>query len=501
MAQASETVPHFINGKPQASKGGAGSLELAAPATGQPYAEVPFADAGEIAAAVSRAQEAFPAWRDTPVVERARVLFRYRQMLEAETDSLMEMVSHDHGKTQPDARGEVQRGIEVVEFACGMPTLLQGATVEDVAREIDCVSIRQPLGVCAGITPFNFPVMVPMWMFPVAIAAGNAFILKPSERVPRAAVRLAELFKEAGLPDGVFNVVQGGAEAVDALIEHPTVRAVSFVGSEPVARHVYRKAGEAGKRVQALSGAKNHLVVMPDCNMEKTVEGIMGAAYGSAGERCMAVSVVVTVGEAGDALIEKLVETAGKLEVGDGNNPKSEMGPLISKAHKERVLGLIEEGVKEKAELALDGRRHPLASAPGNFLGASLFDRVQPEMRIYQEEIFGPVLSVVRADTLDDAIALVNGNPYGNGTAIFTNSGAAARTFQNEVTVGMVGVNVSVPVPLAFFPFSGWKGSFFGDLHVHGRDGVNFYTESKVITSRWFADDVPGGRNMTITLR
>ncbi|MCZ6644609.1 MAG: CoA-acylating methylmalonate-semialdehyde dehydrogenase [SAR324 cluster bacterium] len=495
-----ELLPHFVNGRSEIAPADAEKLILEEPATGEQYLTVPFAGKDEINAAVSVAREAFPAWCDTPVVERARILFRYRQILEAETDALMEMVSHDHGKTQADARGEVQRGIEVVEFACGMPTLMQGAALPDVARGIDCRSIRQPLGVCVGITPFNFPVMVPMWMFPVAIAAGNTFILKPSERVPRAAVRLAELFKEAGLPNGVFNVVHGGREAVDALISHPEVRAVSFVGSEPVAREIYRKAGEFGKRVQALSGAKNHLVVMPDCNMEKTVEGIMGGAYGSAGERCMAVSVVVAVGEAGDALVENLVQAAGALTLGSGSDPASEMGPLISKAHKERVLRLIGQGVEEEAELALDGRKHPMAAAPGNYLGASLFDRVAPEMSIYREEIFGPVLGIVRAKNLDEAIGVINSNPYGNGTAIFTNSGAAARKFQNEVTVGMVGINVPVPVPLAFFPFSGRKSSFFGDLHVHGRDGVNFYTESKIITTRWHEGDLPGGKNMTITL-
>ena len=351
----SELLPHFLNGRPEISPAGAERLILDEPATGEPYLTVPFAAKDEIDAAVRAAGEAFPGWRETPVVERARILFRFRQILEADTDTLMEMVSHDHGKTQADARGEVQRGIEVVEFACGMPTLLQGATLPDVARGIDCQSIRQPLGVCVGITPFNFPVMVPMWMFPVAIAAGNSFILKPSERVPRVAVRMAELFKEAGLPDGVFNVVHGGREAVDALISHPEVRAVSFVGSEPVAREIYRKAGEFGKRVQALSGAKNHLVVMPDCNMEKTVDGIMGGAYGSAGERCMAVSVVVAVGEAGDALVENLVRAAGALTLGSGSDPASEMGPLISKAHKERVLRLIGLGVEEEAVLALAG--------------------------------------------------------------------------------------------------------------------------------------------------
>lgn len=496
-----ETVPLYFDGKSQPAPATGAMLTLNAPASGEPYAQVPLCDAAAVDTVVQSAQAAFPAWRDTPVVERARFLYRYRQVLEAEADALARLVSHDHGKTVADARGEVQRGIEVVEFACGMPTLIQGQTVDDVARGIDCRTVRQPLGVCAGITPFNFPVMVPMWMFPVAIAAGNTFVLKPSERVPRAAIRLAELFREAGLPNGVLNVLQGGRAAVDALIDHPRVRAVSFVGSEPVAREVYKRASLQGKRVQALSGAKNHLVVMPDCDLGKTVEGIMGGAYGSAGERCMAVSVVVAVGEAADGLVPKLKETAAALRVGPGTAPDSEMGPLISAEHKTRVRGFIDKGVAERAQLVLDGREHPRAAGPGNFVGPTIFDRVQPEMSIYQSEIFGPVLSIVRAKDLDEAIALINANPYGNGTAIFTSSGAAARKFQNEVSVGMVGVNVSVPVPLSFFPFAGWKNSFFGDLHVHGRDGVNFYTETKVITSRWFGNGESGGKNMTIALR
>jgi malonate-semialdehyde dehydrogenase (acetylating) / methylmalonate-semialdehyde dehydrogenase len=495
----SETLPLFLNGKPEPARA-VEFLELKAPATGEAYARVPLCESEDVDRAVNVAQAAFPAWRDTPVTERARVLFRYRQMLEAEADGLARLIVHDHGKVLSDARGEVQRGIEVVEFACGMPTLLQGDSVENVARGIDCKTIRQPLGVCVGVTPFNFPAMVPMWMYPVAVAAGNTFILKPSERVPRTALRLAELFKEAGLPDGVFNILHGDRRTVDALIEHPGTRAVSFVGSEPVARAVYRKAGEQGKRVQALSGAKNHLVVMPDCDLDKTIEGIMGAGYGSAGERCMAVSVVVAVGESADPLVARIKQAAEALKVSEGTQPGSEMGPLISAEHKRRVSGYIDGGEGEGARLALDGRKHPAAAGPGNFVGPTLFDHVQPAMRLYRDEIFGPVLSVVRVRTLDEAIALVNANDYGNGTAIFTNDGGAARTFQNKVTVGMVGINVSVPVPLAFFPFSGWKGSFFGDLHVHGRDGVNFYTETKVVTSRWFGDGAATARNMTIRL-
>ena len=496
-----ETLSLYFDGKSQPAPSGVSHLTLNAPATGQPYAQVPLCGADTVGKVVQSAQAAFPGWRDTPVVERARVLFRYRQVLEAEADSLARLVSNDHGKTLADAKGEVQRGIEVVEFAAGMPSLMQGDAVNDVARGIDCRTVRQPLGVCAGIVPFNFPVMVPMWMFPVAIAAGNTFVLKPSERVPRAALRLAELFREAGLPPGVFNIVHGAREAVDALIGHPAVRAVSFVGSETVARDIYRKAGQQGKRVQALSGAKNHLVVMPDCDLNKTVEGIMGGAYGSAGERCMAVSVVVAVGEAGDALVSKLKETAGALRVGPGAEPESEMGPLITAEHKAKVTGYIEKGQAQKAKLVLDGRQHPKANGPGNFVGPTLFDQVTPDMAIYREEIFGPVLSVVRAKSLDEAIAIVNSNAFGNGAAIFTSSGAAARQFQNDVTAGMVGVNVSVPVPLAFFPFAGWKHSFFGDLHAHGKDGVAFYTETKVVTSRWFSGESGGGKNMTIALK
>lgn len=490
----------FINGRPETASSSE-TLTLVAPATGKPYLEVPVCGVADVARAVASAKQAFGDWSATPVAERARVMFRYRQMLEAEIESLVDLVSHDHGKTRADARGEVQRGMEVVEFACGMPSLMKGDSVPDVARGIDCQSIRQPLGVVAGITPFNFPVMVPMWMFPVAIATGNTFVLKPSERVPRAALRLAELFKEAGLPDGVFNIVVGGRAAADALMEHPDVKAISFVGSEPVAREVYRKSSQNGKRVQALSGAKNHLVVMPDANLDKAVEGIMGGAYGSAGERCMAVSVVIAVGEAADPLVEKLRTEASALKVGDGADPASEMGPLITAAHKDKVAGLIGEGVAQSATLVLDGRAHPKFKEEGNFIGATLFDSVQPDMSIYTEEIFGPVLSVVRAETLEEALAIINQNRFGNGTAIYTSSGAAARTFSHGVTVGMVGVNVPVPVPLSFFPFAGWKDSFFGDLHAHGPDGVNFYTETKVITARWFDDLDKAERNMTISLK
>ncbi|MDH3370809.1 MAG: CoA-acylating methylmalonate-semialdehyde dehydrogenase, partial [Gammaproteobacteria bacterium] len=391
-----------------------------------------------------------------------------------------------HGKTHEDAAGSLQRGIEVVEFATGVPHLLKGEQAEDVGRGVDCHSLLQPVGVCTGITPFNFPVMVPLWMFPVAIACGNTFILKPSEKVPSASLRMAELFHEAGLPPGVFNVISGDKEAVDALLAHPQVQAVSFVGSTPVARYIYETGARQGKRVQALGGAKNHAIVMPDADLDFAANALTGAAYGSAGERCMAISTVVAVGAAGDALVEELRDRASRLNVGAGDEKDVDMGPLITGAHRDRVRKLIDSGAAQKAKLVLDGRQHPIVEkSRGFYLGPTLFDHVKPEMTIYQEEIFGPVLIVLRAANLDEAIALVNANPYGNGTAIFTSSGAHARRFERDIEVGMVGVNVPIPVPMAFFSFGGWKASLFGDLHVHGMEGVYFYTRSKVVTSRW----------------
>jgi malonate-semialdehyde dehydrogenase (acetylating)/methylmalonate-semialdehyde dehydrogenase len=395
-------------------------------------------------------------------------------------------VSEEHGKTLADAAGSVQRGVEVVEFVCGAPHLLKGEHAEDVGRGIDCHSVLQPLGVCAGITPFNFPAMVPLWMFPVAIACGNSFVLKPSEKVPSTSLRMAELFQEAGLPDGVLNVVPGDREAVDALLVHPDVAAVSFVGSTPVARHVYETATRNGKRVQALGGAKNHAVVLPDADLALAADALIGAAYGSAGQRCMAISAVVAVGEAGDPLVAALAERAARLPIGPGTRKGVEMGPVVTAASRDRIVGLIAAGAGEGARLVLDGRRPSVADGGAGFwVGPTLFDHVTPEMSIYREEIFGPVLVVLRATSLDEAIDLVSRNPYGNGTAVFTRSGAAAQRFAREVQVGMVGVNVAIPVPVAFFSFGGWKQSLFGDLHVHGPEGVAFYTRAKVVTTRW----------------
>ena len=478
-------VPLWIEGRAQPA-GAQRFGEVFDPARGAAIRLAPLCEASDVERAVSAAARAFPAWRDTPPLRRARVLMRFRELLEANKEALARLVSEEHGKTLEDAIGSVTRGIEVVEFATGIPHLLKGEFAENVGGGVDCVSLRQPLGICVGITPFNFPVMVPLWMFPVALACGNTFVLKPSEKVPSASLRMAELLHEAGLPPGVFNVLHGDRVVVDALLNHPLVKAVSFVGSTPVARHIYETGTRAGKRVQALGGAKNHAVVLPDADLEFTAEALIGAAYGSAGERCMAISAVVAVGEAGDALIEKLKAKASAIRVGPGCAPGVGMGPVISAPHRAKVAGYVGQGVREGAELVLDGRGLSVAgSEQGFFLGPTLFDRVRPEMAIYREEIFGPVLVVLRAATLAEAIALVNANPYGNGTAIFTRDGGTARRFQNEIEVGMVGINVPIPVPMAFFSFGGWKASLFGDLHVHGPDGVRNYTRGKVVTSRW----------------
>jgi malonate-semialdehyde dehydrogenase (acetylating)/methylmalonate-semialdehyde dehydrogenase len=483
------TLPLFIDGKDVISASGRAG-DVHDPARGVVIRRAPFASADEVGRAVAAAKAALPAWRDTPPLRRARVLMRFRELLEARRAELAHLVSEEHGKTVPDAAGSVQRGLEVVEFAMGIPHLLKGEHAEDVARGVDSHSTLQPVGVCAGITPFNFPAMVPMWMFPVAIACGNTFVLKPSEKVPSTALALARLFKEAGLPDGVLNVVIGDRVAVDALLTHPDVSAVSFVGSTPIARHVYETAARAGKRVQALGGAKNHAVVLPDADLELTADALIGAAYGSAGERCMAISAVVAVGEVADPLIALLRDKARALKVGPGSTEGVDMGPVISAEHRERIRSFIAAGAAEGASLVLDGRelRVPDAGA-GFFIGPTLFDRVTPAMSIYREEIFGPVLVVLRARTLDDAIALVNQNPYGNGTALFTRSGLAAQRFEHDIQVGMVGINVAIPVPMAFFSFGGWKSSLFGDLHVHGAEGVAFYTRTKVVTSRWPATE------------
>ncbi len=479
----------WIGGKPVRSTSGRAG-DVFDPATGEVVRRAPFASAEEVGSAVAAAKAAFPAWRDTPPVRRARILARFRELLEANRDPLARLVSEEHGKTLPDAAGSVQRGIEVVEFVCGAPHLLKGERAEDVGRGIDTHSALQPLGVCAGITPFNFPAMVPLWMFPVAIACGNTFVLKPSEKVPSTSLRLAQLFQEAGLPDGVLNVVPGDREAVDALLAHPDVAAVSFVGSTPVARHVYETATRNGKRVQALGGAKNHAVVLPDADLAFTADALVGAAYGSAGERCMAISAVVAVGAAGDPLVAAIAERAERLPVGPGTARGVEMGPVITAAHRDRIVGLVGAGVAEGARLVVDGRKLRVPEGgKGFFVGPTLFDRVTPAMSIYREEIFGPVLVVLRAETLDEALEVVNRNPYGNGTAVFTRSGAAAQRFARDVQVGMVGVNVPIPVPMAFFSFGGWKQSLFGDLHVHGPEGIAFYTRTKVVTTRWPASD------------
>jgi malonate-semialdehyde dehydrogenase (acetylating) / methylmalonate-semialdehyde dehydrogenase len=478
-------LPLWINGQHSKSL----SIRLADitnPATGAVIRQVPLASQADVERAIAAAKAAFPDWRDTTPLRRSRILNKFRELLETHRAELAQLASEEHGKTLEDAAGSVQRGIEVVEFAVGAPHLLKGEHAENVGRGVDCHSMLQPIGVCAGITPFNFPAMVPLWMFPVSIACGNTFVLKPSEKVPSCSLRMAELFKEAGLPDGVFNVVAGDKEAVDTLLAHPDVRAISFVGSTPVAKYIYETAARHGKRVQALGGAKNHAIVLPDAELDFTADAIMGAAYGSAGERCMAISTVVAVGNVADALVEKLKARAARLVVGPGDKKGVDMGPVISAQHRDKIVGYIDSGVAEGAKLVTDGRGIRVAGhEKGFFVGPTLFDNVTTGMTIYREEIFGPVLIVLRVASFDEAINMVNSNPYANGTAIFTSSGAAARRFQNEIEVGMVGINVPIPVPMAFFSFGGWKSSLFGDLHMHGMEGVYFYTRTKAITTRW----------------
>jgi len=480
------TLSHYIDGQRVAGTSGRFG-DVFNPATGEVTAKVPLASAEETKSAIASAARAFPAWRDTPPLKRAAILFRFKELLDRHHDELAELVAAEHGKVLNDARGSVMRGIEVVEFACGAPHLLKGSFSENVGTNVDSHSLRQPVGVCAGITPFNFPAMVPMWMFPMAIACGNTFVLKTSERVPSTALRLAELFSEAGLPPGVLNVVNGDKDAVDTLLTDPDVAAVSFVGSTAVAEHVYKTGTDHGKRVQALGGAKNHMVVMPDADLEQAADALMGAAYGSAGERCMAISVAVAVGdETADVLVERLAPRVAALKVGPATDPAAEMGPLVTRAHYDRVKGYVDLGVEEGAELVVDGRGIEVPGHPdGFYLGGCLFDRVTADMRIYQEEIFGPVLVVVRAPDFERALALVNDHEYGNGTAIFTRDGDTARTFSSRVQVGMVGINVPIPVPMAFHSFGGWKRSLFGDVHMHGMEGVHFYTRLKTVTSRW----------------
>jgi malonate-semialdehyde dehydrogenase (acetylating)/methylmalonate-semialdehyde dehydrogenase len=467
------------------------------PATGEVRARVPFADAALVDEAVHAAAAAFPAWRELSLARRADVLFRFRELVAAHSDELACLITAEHGKVLADARGEVKRGLEVAEFACGIPHLLKGRYSENVGTGVDTYSIRQPLGVVAGITPFNFPVMVPMWMVPVAIACGNCFVLKPSEKDPSASLRLAELWSDAGLPDGVFSVVQGGRDAVEALVLHPEVRAVSFVGSTPVARAVYEAATRAGKRIQALGGAKNHMVVLPDADMDDAADAAVNAAYGSAGERCMAISVLVTVGDAADRLLPLVRERLRRVRVGDGLEEGTDMGPLVTAAHRDRVAGYVERGVAEGAALLEDGRPLRVKDHEGGFfLGPCLFDHVSPEMTIYRDEIFGPVLSIVRVRTYEEARDLIHAGSFANGVAIFTRDGGAARRFQHEIEVGMVGINVPIPVPVAYYSFGGWKSSLFGDTHVHGEEGVAFYTRAKVVTARWRTGGRADGKNL-----
>jgi len=454
------------------------------PARGTVLCRVPFCSAGEVDAAVASAERAFPQWKVTPVTDRVQFLFRYKQLLEQHFDELGRMVSRENGKILEEARGEVRRGIEVVDFACGMPSLMMGEGLESIAREVDSYTVRVPLGVVAGICPFNFPAMIPLWMFPIAIAAGNTFVLKPSERTPMTGVRLGELLLEAGLPAGVFNIVHGARETSDALIAHPAVRAISFVGSEPVARHIYQAAGQHGKRVQAMAGAKNHLIVMPDADLPSSLKAIINSAFGGAGQRCLAGSVAVAVGDIGDRLVQELTQAAGAMRIGDPLLADSAMGPVIRTDTCKRVISYIDKGLSDGAQLVLDGRK--ASGAPGGFfIGPTIFDHVRPESAIAQEEIFGPLLAVVRVKTLDEALQVVNRSKFGNASSIFTRSGAAARQFRTQVEAGMVGVNVGVAAPMAFFPFAGWKASFFGDLHATGKDAVKFYTETRVVIERW----------------
>jgi malonate-semialdehyde dehydrogenase (acetylating)/methylmalonate-semialdehyde dehydrogenase len=476
-------IHHYIDG--QSVEGTSGRTgPVWNPATGEQQGEVDFAAAEEVDAAVDAAAGAFPEWRATSLARRSEVLFHFRELVDANRKEVASILVSEHGKVMADALGEVARGLENVEFACGVPHLLKGGYSEQAATGVDVYSIRQPLGVVAGITPFNFPAMVPMWMFANAIACGNTFVLKPSEKDPSASLFLADLFKQAGLPDGVLNVVHGDKVAVDRILEHPTIQAVSFVGSTPIARYIYETGTAHAKRVQALGGAKNHMVVLPDADIGMAADAAVSAGYGAAGERCMAISVVVAVGAAGDPLVNAIQERLPKLRIGPGNEPDSEMGPLITREHRDKVAGYIGGATEQGATVVVDGRE---SDVPGDgfFLGATLVDQVTPEMDCYLDEIFGPVLSVVRVDTYDEALELVNANPYGNGTAIFTRDGGAARQFQFDVEVGMVGVNVPIPVPVAYYSFGGWKSSLFGDTHMYGPEGINFYTRAKVVTERW----------------
>jgi malonate-semialdehyde dehydrogenase (acetylating)/methylmalonate-semialdehyde dehydrogenase len=485
------TISHWIDGKP-ATGNSSRTAPVYNPATGQVQAEVLLASADDVQAAVRSAGQAFERWSQSSLSARTEILFAFRNLVHSHKAQLAEIICDEHGKVLSDAAGEVQRGLEVIEFACGIPTLLKGSYSDQVSTGVDVYSFREPLGVVAGITPFNFPAMVPMWMYPVAIACGNAFVLKPSERDPGASELIAELWQRAGLPDGVFTVVNGDKEAVDALLDAPEVAAVSFVGSTPIARYIHQRASANGKRVQALGGAKNHAVVLPDADPDFAADHLVASAFGSAGERCMAISAAVAVGRQADELLETVAAKARAVRVGPGRQPDSEMGPVVTAAARDRIVSLIGTGSEQGAELLVDGRG---LSVPGHedgfFVGPTVIDRVRPEMDVYREEIFGPVLSVVRAADVDEAIELINRNPYGNGTALFTSSGAAARKFQRGVQVGMIGINVPIPVPMAYYSFGGWKDSLFGDKHVHGPEGVSFYTRAKVVTSRWPESSAP----------
>lgn len=478
-------INHWIGGETIAGQSDR-TADVYNPSEGTVANQVPLANDADINAAVGAARDAFPAWRDTPVTRRQRIMFSFRELVETHRKDLARLVSAEHGKTLADAEGEVQRGLEVVEFVTGIPTLMKGDYSEQVSTGVDTLTFRQPLGVAAGITPFNFPAMVPMWMYPVAIATGNTFVLKPSEKDPSVSMLAAELFQKAGLPDGVFNVLHGDKVAVDGLLTHPDVSAVSFVGSTPIAKYIYETAAAQGKRVQALGGAKNHMIVLPDADMELAADAAVSAGYGSAGERCMAISVIVAVGDAAEKLIPKIKERMAKLSVGPFDAPDGDMGPLITKQHRDKVAGYIDQGEAQGAVLEVDGRDFSVDAFPdGFYLGPTLFDSVGTDMSIYTDEIFGPVLSVVRLDTFAEAIELINTNPFGNGTAVFTNDGGAARKFQNEIQVGMVGINVPIPVPLSFYSFGGWKDSAFGDHAIYGPEGIRFYTRPKVVIQRW----------------
>ena len=478
-------IEHFVDGKKY--RGNSKNLSsVFNPATGEETAKVILGNSDDLNKAVANAKEAFHGWSNTPPLQRARILFKYKDLIEKNADELTKIIVSEHGKVYEDAKGSLKRGLEVVEFACGIPQMLKGEFTENVGKNVDSWSLRQPLGVCAGITPFNFPAMVPMWMFPMAIACGNTFILKPSEKDPSCSIRLAELFCEAGLPNGVLNIINGGKEVVDSIIENKDISAVSFVGSTPIAKYIYEHCAKNEKRVQALGGAKNHCVIMPDCDLDQAVNGLMGAAFGSAGERCMAQSVAVAVGNIGNDLVKNLAKKVETLKIGPGMDKKSEMGPLVTKEHLAKVKNYVDLGVKEGADLIVDGRDLKLQGyEKGYYIGGCLFDNVKKDMRIYKEEIFGPVLSIVRVKNFSEALNLVNDHEFGNGASIFTRDGNTGRSFSSNAKIGMIGINIPIPVPMAFHSFGGWKRSLFGDQHMHGPEGVRFYTKLKTVTSRW----------------